>query len=42
MPRVWPDPRDEDPDSPAWLWIVGGALGLAMLGNLGAALASLL
>jgi hypothetical protein len=20
MPRLWPDPRDSDPESPLWLW----------------------
>ncbi|WP_293699557.1 hypothetical protein [Sphingopyxis sp. UBA6734] len=20
MPRLWPDPRDTEPEHPAWLW----------------------
>lgn len=20
MPRLWPDPRDSEPESPLWLW----------------------
>lgn len=22
MPRLWPDPRDSEPESPLWLWSV--------------------
>lgn len=24
MPRLWPDPRDSEPDHPIWLWVVAG------------------
>ena len=22
MPRLWPDPRDSEPESPLWLWSI--------------------
>ncbi len=22
MPRLWPDPRDTEPESPIWLWLL--------------------
>lgn len=36
MPRVWPDPRDNEPDSRAWLY----AATLAVLATVGFSLAN--
>ena len=22
MPRLWPDPRESEPESPIWLWLL--------------------
>lgn len=27
MPRLWPDPRDNEPEHPAWLWGLIASLG---------------
>ncbi|SNT19188.1 hypothetical protein [Sphingopyxis indica] len=34
MPRIWPDPRDDKPESPWWPWFVGAVIAAMMLGNL--------
>lgn len=34
MPRLWPDPRDSDRESPLWRWLLLASLAIIAAGEI--------